>query len=124
MRRLVSAAVLAAAVLAPPTAAIAEPRDPFSSIVDEAMDLGMRPPLERYPVDAMKVHGVVSRTASPRALVVLPDGTTHVVRVGDAVGPNLGRVKAIESGKVVVVEAWFHPLTMTRQEREIVLLPG
>ena len=86
----------------------AEPRDPFTSILESEVTqyAGDRTPIERVPLDAIKLAGVVD-DASPRALITLPDGSSHVLRVGDVVGEHFGVVKAIGHGRVVVVEH-FH----------------
>ena len=102
---LIIAALLA--VADPSAASTSTPayRDPFTSIVDERGAV-IGTGLKRFAVDDMKLDAVVVGTASPRAMVRLPDGTVHSVRVGDGIGPNLGRVRAIRRGVVVVEESW------------------
>lgn len=90
-------------------AAVPDVRDPFAAVTPVIDDTTARPPVQRYPVDALKVQGLVE-TASPRALVALPDGSTVVVRVGDVVGAYGGVVRAIGRGRLVVREVVLDPL--------------
>lgn len=92
--------------VAPPVAA----RDPFVSLADADVSCGglaSCPPLQRVDLDAIKVQGVVAGTASPRAMLVLPDGTAHIVKVGDVVGRHFGRVSSIRPGAVTVSEEFW-----------------
>src|ERR1043166_2846117 len=106
---LIIAALLAVADPSAASASTPAYRDPFASIVDEGgPSTGFEAnPLKRYAVDDMNLQGVVVGTASPRAMVRLPDGSVHSVRVGDGIGPALGRVKSIRRGVVVVEESWL-----------------
>jgi Tfp pilus assembly protein PilP len=80
-----------------------EPRDPFAAYPDDVIECFVSP-LQRLPLEALTVQGIVIGTASPRALIVLPDGTSHHVRVGTPVGKNFGQVTAITPKGVAVVE--------------------
>ena len=102
---------LALAVLAA-CPALADPRDPFASTLDDdVIRCFERTPLERVPLAAITIQGVIASTASPRALVKLPDGTTHLVRVGAGIGPNLGRVAAIRADGLEIIESFRDPIT-------------
>lgn len=101
--------------------ATAAPRDPFAPIGDADVSCFGRPPLQRVPLAALAVQGVVANTAAPRALVKLPDGSVHLVRIGDGLGPNLGRVVAITPAGVVVAEAFRDPLTSKTEAQRTVL---
>lgn len=110
---LVSLALLSA--LAAPAFADPERRDPFSAYPDEdVIRCCENGPLQRFPVDAMKLQGVVIGTAAPRALVILPDGTAHLVRVGTNVGKNFGRIESIGPKGAVVVEEFREPIVGRR----------
>jgi len=76
-------------------------RDPFLAFTVSVIE---RTPLQRYEVDRITVQGIIENTSSPRALVILPDGSTHVVRVGDTLGKNFGRALSIRAGTVTVRE--------------------
>lgn len=107
---LLFALALAAAAPSVPTTALAggTARDPFASLADTAALTTPEwlPALQKVEVDSVKLQGVVVGTASPRAMLVLPDGTVHIVRLGDVVGRHLGRVTSIRTGVVVVSEDW------------------
>jgi Tfp pilus assembly protein PilP len=91
--------------------AIAEARDPFAPFEKPSAETDL-PPIQRVPVDALKLAGVVT-VASPRALVRLPDGSEVEVRVGDVAGNNLGVVKSIGKDRIVVVERCRDALGVT-----------
>lgn len=101
--------VLAAATFAfavPAGAVDPTARDPFSAYPDDLIECFGTTPITRVPLAALKVQGIIAGTTSPRALVLHPDGTTHLVRVGYAIGQNLGQVTAITPKGVVVDEAF------------------
>ncbi len=84
--------------------ALADPaRDPFAAYEQPAIAAGAGP-LQRYALEALRLRGVVTATASPRALIESPDGATHVARVGDPIGTGSGRIAAIREGAIAVVE--------------------
>lgn len=110
MRTIPLALALGLALAAFPV--LADPRDPFASTLDEDVTRCFeRSPLERVPLAAITIQGVIASTASPRALVKLPDGTIHLVRVGAGLGPNFGRVAAIRAAGVEVIESFRDPIT-------------
>lgn len=109
MRTLAGLASLAVLFLAVPAAA--DPRDPFASSLDDEIACFGRTPLERVALAAVTVQGVVAETAAPRALLKLPDGTVHLARVGDGIGPSFGRIAAIRAGGIEVLEVFRDPLT-------------
>jgi Tfp pilus assembly protein PilP len=96
--------------------AIAESRDPFSPFERPGAEADL-PPIERVPVDALKLVGVIA----PRALVRLPDGSEVVVRIGDVVGNQLGRVRSIGRDRVVVVEKFRDVLGVTTTKHVLTL---
>src|SRR4051812_4144282 len=81
--------------------AVTEPRDPFAA-ADTAQPKGTTP-IQMVAVDALKLQAIVE-TASPRAMVALPNGAVVFVRVGDVVGDRFGVVTSIAHGRVVVKE--------------------
>lgn len=100
-------ASLVALGLAVPAAAV-DPtgRDPFSAYPDDVICSLGDEPIQRVPLAALKLQGIIAGTASPRALVLHPDGTSHLVKVGTLIGKNLGQVSAITPKGVVVDEAY------------------
>lgn len=86
-------------------------RDPFQSFMAQQRRAGEvlgadAPPLQRYDVDKFNLRGVIWDTGSPRALLVDPDGTGHVVRIGSYVGRNWGKVTSITQDGLVVTEEY------------------
>jgi len=82
--------------------------DPFSvqNIVTDHIDgtneLGIRPdmnrdrePLEHYPLDALKVVGIVVQNRRPWGLVKTPEGIVHRTTIGNYIGQNDGKIKSI-----------------------------
>lgn len=85
-------------------------RDPFSSFLakqrgpDELSPDA--PPLQRWETDRFVLTGVVWNVEAPRALLVDPEGTGHVVRHGTYVGRNWGKVTSISEDGIVVTEEY------------------
>lgn len=110
-----AAALAILSSLAAPAIANPERRDPFSAYPDEDVSCCWgNGPLQRFPVAAMKLQGVVIGTTAPRALVILPDGTAHLVRVGTNVGKNFGRIESIGPKGAIVVEEFREPIVGRR----------
>lgn len=89
-------------------------RDPFVAVQPErgpAVASGPRPdfnrnrePLEGYPLDALRMQGVIKTTRSIFALIKAPDGVIHRVSVGHHMGQNYGQIKAIDEAQVQLSE--------------------
>ncbi len=85
-------------------------RDPFSSFL--ARQRGPEelsentPPLQRWESDRFVLTGVVWNVEMPRALLVDPEGTGHVVHHGTYVGRNWGKVTSISEDGIVVTEEY------------------
>jgi type IV pilus assembly protein PilP len=90
-------------------------RDPF--VVEQsiqqaiAQNTGPRPdanrrkePLEAFPMDSLKMVGVLEQKANLWALVRDPDGTIHRVQKGNYMGENDGRITLISESKIEVRE--------------------
>lgn len=92
-------------------------RDPFRpqtdinvSIAQSAYD-GPRPetqrlkePLESYPVDALKMVGLLQQKSQTWGLVRDPDGTIHRVQPGNYAGQNHGKIVSVSESKIDIVE--------------------
>lgn len=63
-----------------------------------------REPLEEYPLDALRMQGVIETTNAVYALVKAPDGVIHRVSVGNHMGQNYGQIKAIEESEISLAE--------------------
>lgn len=60
--------------------------------------------LQSYPLDQIKVRGIIWNVKKPRALVEVPGGTIHTLTLGDRLGNRNGYVAVIREGEVVVIE--------------------
>ena len=105
-------------------------RDPFLSFINRDGGSGGvgdtdAPPLQRYDVDKFVLKGVIWKTESPRALIIDPDRTGHVVKMGTYVGRNWGKVTSISDQCIVVTEEYqtldgelvVNPVTLCFQEK-------
>ncbi len=92
-------------------------RDPFkpqtelSSAAPTVSTSGPRPSdnrrretLETYPLDALKMVGILKQRASSWALVQDPDGTIHRVQPGNYAGQNHGKIVQISENQINLVE--------------------
>ncbi|MFN7144228.1 MAG: pilus assembly protein PilP, partial [Myxococcota bacterium] len=84
-------------------------RDPFQSFIKRGKADELRPdapPLQRWDIDKYTLRGVIWDTQAPRALMVDPEGTGHVIKLGTYVGRNWGKVTSISEGCVVITEEY------------------
>ena len=93
-------------------------RDPFAPLSfaqpkekQQASNSGPRPdpnrrrePLEQYPLDSLRMVGILERGDSVWGLVRDPDGTIHRVKTGNYMGQNYGRITSISENKIQLVE--------------------
>ncbi len=92
-------------------------RDPFSSLSfvepraaperqeGPTPDLDRaREELEQYPLDALRMAGIIQRDGELWALVRDPQGTVHRVREGNYLGQNHGRIVTISERTVQLEE--------------------
>ena len=63
-----------------------------------------REPLEQYPLDSLRMVGILERGDSLWGLVRDPDGTIHRVKPGNHLGQNYGRITNIGENKIQLVE--------------------
>lgn len=89
-------------------------RDPFSPPdATAAADSGqanapdlkrVREPLEAFPLDALRMVGVISARGTVNVLLSAPDGVVYRARVGNYVGQNYGRITSISAAEMKLVE--------------------
>ncbi|MBX2879768.1 MAG: pilus assembly protein PilP [Granulosicoccus sp.] len=94
-------------------------RDPFrpqtdisnTAVNDQAEYAGPRPeasrrrePLESFPVDALKMVGLLQQKTQTWGLVRDPDGTIHRVQPGNYAGQNHGKIVKVSETKIDIVE--------------------
>ncbi len=98
-------------------------RDPFRSFVlDRLKELAAatKGPLEQFDLNQLDVLGVVWETNQRRALVADPSGQAYIVREGDAIGTNDGRVIRIDDNLMMVRETYVdHMGEQTMKEVEM-----
>lgn len=61
-------------------------------------------PLESFPLDSLRMVGVLEQQGSTWALVRATDGTIHRVRQGNYLGQNYGKITQINENEVDLVE--------------------
>ncbi|WP_420467221.1 pilus assembly protein PilP [Panacagrimonas sp.] len=92
----------------------ADRRDPFQQAQPDAeaqVGGGPRPdmdrsrePLEDFPLDALRMQGIIETNKAVFALVKAPDGVIHRVSVGNHMGQNYGEIKAIAESEITLAE--------------------
>ncbi len=60
--------------------------------------------LENYPLDALKMVGILKQNTSSWALVQDPEGTIHRVQPGNYAGQNHGKISQISENQIKLVE--------------------
>lgn len=78
-------------------------RDPFQPIADLGNNKNL---LTAFDVTRFQLVAVLTGMGSPRAMIMLPNKETEIVRVGDKLGKNNGKVHRINDSEVVVKEAY------------------
>jgi len=91
-----------------------ERRDPFQQSQPDPGQMasaGPRPdlnrsrePLEEFPLDALRMQGIIETAKAVYALVKAPDGVIHRVSVGNHMGQNYGQIKSIEESEITLAE--------------------
>ncbi len=80
-------------------------RDPFTQAQKPSEEsTRAKEPLEEFPLDSLKLIGLISFKNSVYALVRAPDGIVHRVTVGDHMGQNYGKITQITATEVSLVE--------------------
>ena len=85
-------------------------RDPFQNVfaVKEVTPVkvpGAKPtPLQKFPIDRLKLSMTMTGTSSPLAMVEDPDGRGWTVRIGTFVGQNWGKVTSIQRDQIIITE--------------------
>ncbi|MDR3417674.1 MAG: pilus assembly protein PilP [Nevskia sp.] len=90
-----------------------ERRDPFAPTMPQSArnNDGVRPdtnrnkePLEEFPLDALKMVGVIDYNRILYAMIKAPDGVIHRVTVGNYIGQNFGKIVKITDSEVALDE--------------------
>ena len=80
-------------------------RDPFLPPAD--MGNEQVSDIQRFELAEMRLMAIMSGLGSPRALVMLPSGKSHIVQKGDAIGRYRGKVDEISSTELRVREQFI-----------------
>lgn len=90
-------------------------RDPFSPLAVETpqqtITAGPQPDLNRrkellesFPLDSIRMQGILEKDGQLWGLVRSPDGIIHQVRKGNYMGQNYGRITAIKETRIELTE--------------------
>jgi type IV pilus assembly protein PilP len=89
-------------------------RDPFMPTIperDRSAGNGLLPdtnrnkePLEEFPIDSLRMVGVVNYEGKQYAMVKAPDNVIHRVTIGDHLGQNYGKITKISETEIALVE--------------------
>ena len=63
-----------------------------------------REPLEEYPLDSLRMVGVIEAGQRSFALIKAPDSVIHRVTVGDHIGQNFGEILKISETELSLLE--------------------
>jgi Tfp pilus assembly protein PilP len=80
-------------------------RDPFSPPEVKKGDLSVNE-LTRFDLFEMKVVAIMTGLGASKAMLVLPNGNTHIVQKGDKIGKNSGYIVDIKANELVVLESF------------------
>lgn len=61
-------------------------------------------PLERYPLDALHLVGIVQENNALYGVLLAPDGKIYPTRIGDRIGSQQGKVVEINEREVIIDE--------------------
>ena len=78
-------------------------RDPFQPSSDAGSNKNL---LTSFDVTRFQLVAVLTGMGSPRAMIMLPNRQTEIVRVGDSLGKNSGKVHRISESEVVIRESY------------------
>ncbi|HED36298.1 MAG TPA: hypothetical protein ENJ08_19045 [Gammaproteobacteria bacterium] len=95
--------------------AASELRDPFEAAFEEdrsdTANAGIRPnanrakdPLESYPLDTLRMVGILVQNKTTWGLVKDPNNVVHTVRSGEHAGQNDGEIIAITEKQIDIIE--------------------
>ncbi len=93
----------------------ADMRDPFEAAfeaeVDETQASSLRPnmnrpkePLETYPLDTLRMVGILEQNEDMWGLVKDPNNVVHRVQVGNYAGQNEGQIISVSESQIDIIE--------------------
>lgn len=63
--------------------------------------------LQRFEIDELKLTAIIYGTAARRAIIVDPTGKSHIVKEGQFLGKNYGKISSIKADKLIVNEETY-----------------
>lgn len=99
---LLSVSVVAAAET--PAHEFAKMRDPFKQPEIARLTQEPKTPLELHPVDQIRMVGIITGPKKMRAMLVTPDGQSHLVTEKAKIGTRRGVVARVNFDSVLVRE--------------------
>lgn len=81
-------------------------RNPFPEQQTKVQErvVNTQSPLEQYPLDTLKLLGVIRRGAAYTAVLLAPDSKIYQANVGDSISTSQGRITQITDTQIVVEE--------------------
>ncbi len=80
-------------------------RSPFQpNVIQLSNENRLKDPLERFPLDALHLVGVITREQQAWALITAPDGKLYQSTVAGYLGQNNGKISAIHAKQIDILE--------------------
>jgi len=89
---------------------LAPPEDQLPDAGEGPDTLRRKQPLEKYPLDGLKMVGTMEKSDIRWVILSAPDNVTYHARVGDFVGQNYGKIEKIAEDKIDIVETIKNPV--------------
>lgn len=77
-------------------------------------------PLQAYPLDMLRFVGTVTQNGKTVAFVSAPDNRIYQIKVGDMIGDRQGKVVAIESEQMRLIES-YNESGLGKKQRQVTL---
>ncbi len=102
-------------------------RDPFKSYFSDfkilERDKKITSELQRYDLSSLRVSGILVGIAEPRAMIVAPNAKTYIVKKGEFLGKNWGKISRILPTKIEIIETYKDALGRKILNRQYLNLP-
>jgi len=79
-------------------------------------------PLEAFPLDTLKMVGMLQQEKNVYALIKTPDNNLYRVKTGDFMGPNFGRIIDIKESALKLIELVRDSGNELKEEERTLLL--
>jgi len=94
------------------------PPGPGAELPDDERPKGV---LEQFDLSELELVGTLNLAGKPFALIKEPGGKVHRVEVGDYLGQDNGRITAIETSSVLLVERILEQGIWVERQRDLTL---